>query len=336
MRLRLREAALLIAACAGSASRALDTDEANTSGPFGRAIAHARARVVKVHGAGYGSGVVISEDGDILTTASVLLEGRSLRVVLPDGRSLPARVSRRDERRQLALLKVEALELPHFKLSSSAHLRPGDWLIAAANPFKVAAGPEPVSVSVGVLTARTNLDARRGTQDFPYRGPVLLTDVLTTAPGSAGGALVDIEGNLVGLIGKRVISKRTNTWLNYALPVEELRAFLAPQEHRSDPVAAAAVDPREWAVTDLGLRLLDFGARDRPAYVERVRAESPASRAGIKPNDLVMTVNGERAGTCAAFYAALRKVPAGERIRLVIKRGEDVRPIEIDPEPSTP
>ena len=86
MRFRLREAALLIAACTGAAAGAPDSDEANTSGPFGRAIAHARARVVKVYGAsigreaGYGSGIVISADGDILTTASVLLEGRSLRV----------------------------------------------------------------------------------------------------------------------------------------------------------------------------------------------------------------------------------------------------------------
>ena len=160
---------------------------------FAEAISSAQQRVVKLYGAAlgrekaYGSGVIISADGRIVTTLSVMLEGRGLRVVLPDGRVLPAQVLGRDEHRQLALLKIEAADLPFFELTDSRSLTPGDWLIAAANSFKVADGPEPVSVSLGIFSARIMLDARHRRQDFPYDGPVLLTDIIVTTPGSAGG-----------------------------------------------------------------------------------------------------------------------------------------------------
>ena len=137
------------------------------AGPFDLAISAARQRVVKIYGGGigrehgYASGVLISADGQIVTALSSLLESPALRAVLPDGRRFPASVTRRDNRRQLALLKIDADSTPYFKLADSSELVPGQWLISAANTFKVADGREPVSIAVGVFSGRTTLAARR-------------------------------------------------------------------------------------------------------------------------------------------------------------------------------
>lgn len=316
---------------------AQDVDDASW---FGEAIGAARQRVVKLYGAGvgrekaYGSGVLVSADGQIVTALSVLLEGRGLRAVLPDGRTLPAEVVARDERRQLALLKVDAEQLPHFELGRSDELRPGDWVIAAGNPFKVADGPEPVSVSIGLFAGRTELSGRHRARDFPYTGTVLLTDVIVTAPGCAGGALVDREGRLVGVIGRAVISKHTNTWLNCALPVEEVGAFLSGDEQ--EPAAGGSSQPPTDAARrlgELGICLFDVGGRVRPAYIERVRPDSPAWRSGLRANDLVMSLDGQAVDACADLRRLVSEADPQQRLTLVVKRGDELKLIELAAEP---
>lgn len=303
-------------------------------------IAIAQQRVVKLYGSkianekGYGSGIVVSPDGQILTVSSLMLEGTALRAVMPDGTSYPAKVIRRDPRRQLALLKIEAVDLPHFTLGSSADLHEGDWVFAAANPFKVADGPEPVSISRGIVSARTNLAARRRAQDFSYEGPVLLIDALVANPGAAGGALFDVEGHLVGLIGKPVTARRTNTWLNYALPVEELAAFVhgpaesppaSPEANIANSKNGEVVAPR----LDLGIRMFDVGGRLRPAFVERVRPDSRARRAGLRPNDLIVSLNDQTIATCENYNKVLATIAPDAAIRLIVKRGDAIETITI-------
>jgi S1-C subfamily serine protease len=350
--------ALGLALCADLA-RAQPDDDAD---PLAEVVALAQQRVVKLYGASlgrekaYASGVLVSADGKIVTALSILLEGRSVRVVLPDGRSLAAQVLSRDERRQLALLKVDAEGLPFFELDSSRErapsrdldpnrdrqeaetsrgLEPGDWLIAAANPFKVAEGPEPASVSIGAFCGRTNLSARYRARDYPYDGPVLLTDIVVTTPGSAGGALVDARGKLVGVIGRAVISTHTNTWVNCALPVEEVAAFVAGE---AAPLAErpAAISEGVALAPSVGIHLFDVGGRVRPAYVERVRPDSPAWKAGLRPNDLIVSLAGQPVATCADFERLLRqhaaagaRPPAGERLAIVVKRGQELVALEL-------
>lgn len=325
---------LLAAALAPSGPAPGDARAQESGGAFVEAIEHSRVRVVKIYGGalgmehGYCAGVLVSDDGLLITTLSVLLESPALRVVLSDGRRFPARIVARDERRQLALLQVELKGAPFFELESSAALRPGDWLIAAANPFKVADGPEWVSISLGIFSGRGTLAARRRAQDFAYQGEVLLTDVIVASPGSAGGALVDADGRLVGVIGKAVISNRTNTWINYALPVEQARALL--EEWRSggaQPVAAALTDPPSQSI-DLGILLFDIGGRGRPAFVERVRPGSPAERAGVRTGDLVLSVAGEPVATCGQYEDALAAAQSARMIPILVKRGEEMLALE--------
>lgn len=312
------------------------------AGEFDTVIEAAQQRVVKLYGAqfgkqqGYGSGVIVAADGWIVTTLNSLLESPSLRAVLPDGRRFPATIAARDPERQLALLRIEASDLPFFELTSSADMMPGDWLIAAANPFKVAEGPEPVSVAVGVLSGRAELAARRKAQDFPYSGPVLLTDIVVATPGSAGGALVDARGRLVGVIGKLVESTRTNTLANYGLPVEEVAAFV--QRARSGDSAsadsgtrAAASQPAAARLLDLGLRLFDLGSRTQPPYVERVRGGSAAERSGVRAGDLILSIAGSEVRTCSDVRTLVERQAAVGAMALTVKRGDEVKTIDLKP-----
>jgi S1-C subfamily serine protease len=317
------------------------------SGPLADVIDATCERVVKLYGGGfggergYGSGVLVSPDGRIVTTLSVLLESPALRAVLSDGRRFPARVIKRDEARQLALLQIEAdgmafdgsdggRPLPFFELGGSDHLKAGDWVIAAANPFKVADGPEPISVMVGVFAGRAELAARRHKQDFAYEGPVLITDIIVATPGSAGGALVDAEGRFVGLIGKAAVSVRTNTWVNYALPSEQVAEFVNDTgvARAADAEAEEAV-PGRRARPDLGILLFDVGGRGRPAYVERVRPDSPAGEVDIRSNDLIISLAGETIGSCADFYEVRDGLRVGQRVEVVIKRGDELKSLEL-------
>lgn len=302
--------------------------------PFAAAIDAATARVVKIYTAsigtvkGYSSGCLVSAEGRVVTTLSATLEEPSLRVVLADGRRFPAKLVARDDVRQLAELHIDATDLPHFSVGTSEHLKPGDWVIAAGNPFKVADGPEAVSVAVGVLSGRADLSARRRTQDFSYEGPVLLTDVIVATPGSDGGALVDVDGKLVGVIGKAVKSTRTNTFANYALPIEEVAAFLERRPAAgSDPAASSR--PALSMQADLGIRLLDFGGRSRPAYVERVRADSPAALSGLRADDLILSVNGQTVANCGDVQQLLQRLDPRRGLVLAVKRHEEVKTIEI-------
>lgn len=307
------------------------------------AAAFVQARVVKLTGAavgsqkGYGSGVIATPDGQIVTALTPLLEGASIRATLSDGRVLDATVAKRDEQRQLAVLKIEASGLPAFDLSAGTDAlktgQVGEWVLAAANPFKVAEGAEPVSVSLGIFAGRAPLEARYRRRDVAFRGEVILTDLVVSAPGMSGGALTDLRGRLLGVIGRPVKSEKTNTWLNYAIPSAEIADLLT--DAATPPTQAAAPWARTPADADrlliaLGVRLFDVGGRTRPAYVERVRPDSPAAKAGLMVDDLLLNVEDVTVTTCEEVRSALTQLPHAARLKLVLKRGSRVESVEID------
>ncbi len=300
-------------------------------------VSEIQARVAKLYGAGlgraegYGAGVLISADGRILTTYGAYLESPSARAVLADGRRFPLRLAAHDEKRGLALLEIDAAQLPHFELSAGPRVQQGDWLLVAANPFRVAVGSEPASVSIGVLAGSGELDARRRAQDFPYRGPVLWLDAITAVPGAAGGAVATTDGRLVGLVGQPVLRRATNTWANYAIPLDELAAFLDETE-RGTAAAQAPVAPAGIPI-DLGLRMYDLTGPESPAFVERVTPGSAARRAGVLADDLILSLAGRSVQTCAEVQRAFADLPAAGVIELVVQRGERTFTIELRLEP---
>jgi S1-C subfamily serine protease len=343
---------LVLAACATVLSPAV------RAGGFDRAIESAGSRTVKLYGlgaglqAGYGSGIIVSEDGLVLTVFSLLIDARTIRATASDGTRYEAEVVHRDTERQLALLKLvrsshpnqpngtmeqandAALRFPFFDLSARPELRRGDWLIAAGNPFKVADGAEPVSIAHGVFSAKTRLDARRRTKEFPYTGDVLVIDSITSNPGAPGSALVNLEGRLVGMIGRVVISELTHTHFNYAYPVDVLHEFFleATGVTPSQPEPSGRADEDQPRPVDLGLRLSKAGYRKVLPFVERVRRGSPAARAGIRPDDLILSINGKTVGDVQDCNRRLETLSPREPVVLVIRRGRAIHSVRIERE----
>ena len=327
------------------------------AGGFDRAIEAAVPRVVKLYGlgvgaqAGYGTGVVVSSDGLVLTVLSLLIDARRVRAVTWDGTYYEAEVVHRDNARQLALLRLKspdqggdtvkqrdsASPFTFFDLkcgaaaTDGAALRPGDWVLAAGNPFKVADGAEPVSVVHGVFSARTRLDARRQVKEFPYHGDVLVIDAVTSNPGAPGSAVVDVEGRFVGMIGREVVSNLTHTHFNYAMPRDVLCEFLNEATGVTPRVAVAVANPGETLV-DPGIRLTRTGYRDLPPLVDRVRRGSPAELAGVRQDDLILSVNGKNVSNPDEYDERLRAIASDEAIDLVIRRGRNIVTIRIEAE----
>lgn len=317
---------------------------------FERAIGAALPRTVKLYGLGagvqegYGTGVIISPDGRVLTVLSLLLDTPRLRATMADGRRYEAKVLRRDKARQLALLQLvprsdegEAAgdtsigPFPYFEVCAEPELRPGDWVLAAGNSFKVADGAEPVSLSHGVFSTRTALDAQRRVRDFPYDGDVLVIDAITSNPGAPGSALVNIDGAFVGLIGRVVMSNLTNTHFNYAMPGDVVCQFVgagADSPDGEDAVAEGAVEPSKKPV-DLGIRIASAGYQKVLPFVERVRAGSPAEKAGMRKDDLILSVNGRAVADAAEFQQRMESVERGRAVSLVIRRGRAIVDVQV-------
>jgi serine protease Do len=171
----------------------------------------------------YQSGFLISAEGHVLTAFSYVLDSDTVTVTLDDGRKFDATLLGAEPRLDVAVLKIDSTELPFFDLKQAA-----TGVLAFSNLFSVAVGDEPVSVLHGIVSAVTSLDARRGVFETPYQGPVYVLDAMTNNPGAAGGALTNMQGQLLGMLGKELRNSRTNTWLNYAVPANELVEAVEP------------------------------------------------------------------------------------------------------------
>ncbi|MBN2021432.1 MAG: serine protease [Pirellulales bacterium] len=339
--LALRAATLAVALAGGALAAsglAAETPSAATE-----TLARVLPRIVKIHGAGgfrgleaYQSGMLISADGAILTVWSHVLDTDYLSVTLDDGRRFDARLLGAHPRLEVAVLKIDAEGLPHFDLNDGIEAAPGTRVLALSNLFGVATGNEPVSVQRGVVSVRTSLAARRGVFETPYDGPIHVLDAVTNNPGAAGGAVVTRRGDLVGMIGKELRNANNHTWLNYAVPAEELRepveAILAgrfaasPEPDREKPVEPATLD-------GLGLVLVPEVLDRTPPYVDAVRPDSPAARAGLRPDDLVVMVGDRLVSSCQALRDELAHLRREDPVRLSVMRGQEWIEVELKPSP---
>lgn len=303
---------------------------------FDSAIEAAQQRTVKVYGASvgrvepYGTGILVSNDGLVLTASGIYLTGPRIRVGLPDGRIMEASLVRTDRPRQLALLKIDAETPNYFQLTKEDVGEKGDWVVTFSNAFKVANGDEPMSVNLGVITLRTFIEAMRNDRDVAYRGPLVLIDAITSNPGAAGGAVVNLEGKLVGMIGKLIESNDTNTRLNYAVPTSLLLDFVN-NELRDDEPGVAEVETQPSKPADLGIRLFGLNGPRSPAYVDRVAPGGPGFKAKIRPDDLIISLDGEKINSIRDFQEKLKTLRPGESVVIVVKRGDDLLRIDIVP-----
>lgn len=302
---------------------------------FASAIEATQPKIVKIYGAGglrglepYQSGFLISEAGHVLTVWSYVLDTDYITVTLDDGRKFQAELVGADPRFEVAVLKIPGEGLPHFTFDEAVDLGIGARVLAFNNLFGVATGDEAASVLHGIVSVKTNLAARRGAFETPYNGPVYVLDAMTNNPGAAGGALTDRSGKLAGLLGKELRNSQNNTWLNYAIPIDQLvqpvedilSGKTAPR--LSDDSSQKPQQP--WKLSLLGTVLVPDVLPKTPPFVDRVIVDSPAARAGIKPDDLILFVNDRIATSCKNVDDELSYIDRIDPVSLVVQRGQQL------------
>jgi serine protease Do len=347
---------------------------ASAADPLADIVEKANRKMVKVFGAGgfsrlnnYGTGIIISKDGYILTVASQLLDTADLVVHLYDGQRLKAQVITTEPLLDVALIKVRVegkkidepngLDLDYFDFDEAVKrgpAAPGDWILALSNTFEIALRDEPLSVQRGVVSAYTKMAGRRGIFEFPYTGDVYIVDAITNNPGAAGGALLNRKGELLGIIGRELKNTQSETWMNYAIPVgakmdiqEKVKVKdkngKEVEEEKTRTISISEVvrlkekysPPKRDIVIGgqggyHGIIFVPNILERTPAYVEDVVPGSPADKAGLRPDDLVSFVDGEPIVSINAFHEYIKKhTRANTVVRLEVRRGEVLQTIEV-------
>lgn len=301
-------------------------------------------KMVKIFGAGgikqlysYSTGFLVSAEGHIVTVWSHVLDSDTVNVVLADGQRYEGKVLGAEPQLDLAVVKIEAEGLPYFAWAESASVGPGARVLAFSNMFKVAVGDEQVSVLHGVIAAKTTLAARRGVFEVPYHGPVYIVDAITNNPGAGGGVLTTWDGRLLGMIGKELRNAQTNTWVNYVMPITELRQpiaeiisgnFAARRTGDSDAESASS-QPDRYRAVDFGIVMIPEVVSRTPAFIDRVIPGSAAMQAGLKPNDLVLFVGNELIQSVRIMKEELGRLESGGHLRLVVRRGDQLLTVEL-------
>jgi serine protease Do len=291
-----------------------------------------QVKIVKIYGAGgprgleaYQSGFLITSDGYVLTAWSYVLDTDDVAVVLDDGRRFSGKLIGADPLTEVAVLKIDAGAdpLPHFDLAQSPEADVGACVLALSNLFSIAAGNEPSSILHGVVSAVAPLEARHGAFSANYRGDVYIVDAVINNPGSAGGALTDQQGRLLGMLGKELRGESTGTWLNYALPVAAFRnaaeAMIAGRFAPKELTEAERPD-KPLTLGALGIVLVPDVVPRTPPYVDRIVPDSPAAKAGLRPDDLVVTFDTQVVTSCQHVTKLLERYEQDAVIHVAVLR----------------
>lgn len=303
-----------------------------------KVIEQVNQRVVKLFGSGgfqgipaYGTGILVSPDGYILTVATPMLDTQDLRVHLYDGRRFHGRVIVTEPMLDAALVKIDKVEdLPFFDVVRAAEkkARAGDPILGFSNQYEIATRDEPVSVQQGVIAAYARLQGRRGIFEAPYKGEAYIVDAITNNPGAGGGALTTRKGELLGVIGKELKNTLSDTWVNYAVPVSALAEFVE-KGRRGEYKPVVREKPLPGLRAYHGLILVPDVVERTPPFVEAVEPESPAARAGLKPDDLIVYIDGERVPSIKALREIIDRAAPGTQFRLEVRRNDRLATVEL-------
>ncbi|MBI4597209.1 MAG: Do family serine endopeptidase [Candidatus Omnitrophica bacterium] len=245
---------------------------------------------------GLGSGVIIDERGLILTNEHVVANADKITVTLADGREFSGEVKGKDPRSDLAVIKIDAKNLPVAKLGDSSIVRTGQWAIALGNPFGLmGAGPasrvigsEP-TLTVGVVSALNRQLPRTTRFDRDY-SDLFQTDAAIN-PGNSGGPLLNIQGEVIGINVAILTSSRGSEGIGFAIPINKAKNVLD-----------ALIEGKKVAYGWLGIQIQDitddvadyYRLTDRNGVlVYSVLRESPAIKAGLRDGDIIKAIDGQ-------------------------------------------
>ena len=270
-----------------------------------------------------GSGVIISTDGYIVTNNHVVDGATKLRVKLNDGRVFDAKIIGKDPTTDIALIKVEAEELPIIKFGSSDNLRLGEWVLAIGSPFDLQS-----TITAGIVSAKA-----RQLDVIPneFRIESFIQTDAAVNPGNSGGALVNTRGELVGI--NTVIKSSTGSYIGYSFAVPE------------SIVRKVVNDLREYGVVQRALLGVSFRYIDQDfidqlgketgitevggAYVASVVEGGSASEAGLRKGDVIVEIDGVKISAPTILTEQIGKHRPNDRVNLVVKRGDKVKHFEV-------
>ena len=255
-----------------------------------------------------GSGVLISASGFIVTNNHVIRDADDIRVVLSDRREFKARLIVRDERTDLALLKIKADgPLPYLQIGDSDNLQVGDIVLAIGNPFGVGQ-----TVTQGIVSALARTGVGKSNYQF-----FIQTDAAIN-PGNSGGALVDMKGRLVGINTMIFSRSGGSNGIGFAIPSNMVKTLIVNARSGGKVV-------RPWAGVYLQAVTSDIAeslGMKRPfgALVVKLHKLSPLKKAGLERGDVIIAIDGKPIGDVREFGYRFSGQPVGRAARLVILR----------------
>ncbi len=257
-----------------------------------------------------GSGILISKDGEILTNYHVVRHADTIKVKLADQTEYEARLVGKDERTDLALIRIRRSggNLPYARLGSSNQLDVGDWVMAIGNPF----GLEH-TVTAGIVSAKGRVIGAGPYDNF------IQTDA-SINPGNSGGPLINASGEVVGVNSAIFSQGGGNTGIGFAIPID-LAKKVADQLRKHGRVVRGWLGIRAQDVTSQMASSLGLtrGAGEM-ALITEVTEGSPAAEAGIRAGDVVVELNGKPVPKSHDFPSIIADTPPGQKIALKINR----------------
>ncbi len=255
---------------------------------------------------GQGSGFIVSADGTILTNAHVVDGADEVTVKLTDKREFKAKVRGLDKASDVAVLKIEAHNLPTAKIGNSTATRVGEWVLAIGSPF----GFEN-SATAGIISAKS-----RTLPDGSYV-PFLQTDVAVN-PGNSGGPLFNMAGEVVGINSQIYSRSGGYQGLSFAIPIE-LAMNIEKQIVTHGKVQRGKLG---IAIQDVNQSLAESFGLEKPAgaLVSSIEKGGPADRAGLQPGDVILALNGKAVTASGDLPALVATMQSGETARLQVWR----------------
>ena len=268
-----------------------------------------------------GSGVIISEDGYVITNNHVVQDAETINVVLNDKRSFVARLVGNDPSSDLAVIKIEADGLEPLQFGNSDEVKIGEWVLAVGNPFNLTS-----TVTAGIVSAKArNINILGNKMSNAPIESFIQTDAAVN-PGNSGGALVNLKGELVGI--NTAIASFTGSYTGYS--------FAIP----SNIVRKVTSDLIQYGMTqkaNIGVHFAEMDSKlaevkgiksVRGIYIGYVIKDGAADKAGIKDGDIITSIDGKSVNSNAEFNEVLAQHSPGDVVKVAIER--DGKPFYFD------